>query len=156
MKLTSSAFKEGGIIPSRYTCEGSNLSPPLEISGVPKGAKSLTLIMDDPDVPKSLRPEGIFDHWVVFNIPPQTTHIAEGVTPKGVSGKTTYGYTKYVGPCPPHGEHRYFFKLYALHQKLDLLEGPTKKEVEAAMKGCILKEAQLMGRYEKGKGYGNC
>ena len=153
MKLLSSQFKERGIIPSRYTCEGANVSPPLEISGVPKGAKSLVLIMDDHDVPKHLRADGVWDHWVVFNIPVSTKQIEEGTNPKGVPGKTTYGHMKYGGPCPPNGEHRYLFKLYALDQMLDLKEGATKKEVENAMKGHIIEETQLVGFYEKGKGY---
>jgi Raf kinase inhibitor-like YbhB/YbcL family protein len=153
MKLTSPKFQENGIIPSHYTCEGANVNPPLEISGVPARAKALVLIMDDPDVPKTIRADGMWDHWIVFNIPPSTTHIAEGINPQGVAGKTTFGHHKYGGPCPSQGEHRYFFKLYALDQKLILQEGATKKEVEHAMQGHILQQTQLMGLYEKGKGY---
>ncbi len=153
MKLTSSAFSEKGIIPSLYTCEGKNINPPLEISGVPAQAKSLVLIMDDPDVPKTLRPDGMYDHWVVFNIPPATHKIAENSAPHGLLGKSTNGRNQWVGPCPPDREHRYFFKLYALDKLLDLPAGSTKKEVEQAMKGHIIAECQLMGRYEKNKGY---
>lgn len=153
MHLTSSAFKEGGIIPSLYTCEGKNINPPLEISGTPSGAKSLVLIMDDPDVPKTVRPDGMFDHWVVFNIPPTTKKIAENSTPPGTQGKNTKGQNQYFGPCPPDKQHRYFFKLYALDKLLDLPAGATKKELEKAMDKHILAQSQLMGLYEKGKGY---
>ena len=153
MKLTSSAFQEKGIIPSRYTCEGANLHPPLEISGVPEGAKSLVLIMEDPDVPKTLRPDGMYDHWIVFDIPPETKVIPEHAIPRGVHGKNTQGKDAYTGPCPPDREHRYFFKLYALDTLLELPKGSSKKQVEKAMHGHIVAEAHLMGRYEKDKGY---
>ncbi len=153
MKLTSSAFKDGSTIPSLYTCEGKNINPPLEISTVPSHAKSLALIVDDPDVPKTLRPDGIYDHWIVFNIPPNTHKIAEHSPPPGIQGRSTNGKNQYVGPCPPDREHRYFFKLYALDTMLDLSAGATKKEVERAMQGHIAAQCQLMGRYEKGKGY---
>ncbi|MBS0625532.1 MAG: YbhB/YbcL family Raf kinase inhibitor-like protein [Verrucomicrobia bacterium] len=153
MKLTSSAFSEQGIIPSKYTCEGAGVNPPLEISGVPSHAVSLVLLMDDPDVPVSRRPDGIFDHWVVYNIPPSTHKIAEHSKPPGIEGKNTYEKNEYFGPCPPDREHRYFFKLYALDKMLDLHPGATKKEVEHAMHGHIIASTQLMGRYEKGKNY---
>lgn len=153
MKLTSSAFKEGGIIPSIYTCEGKNINPPLLISGISANAKSLVLIMDDPDVPASVRPERMYDHWVVFNIPPTTHQIDEHATPPGVQGRNTAGKNQYTGPCPPDREHRYFFKLYALDKLLELHAGATKKEVEHAMHGHIIAECHLMARYEKGKGY---
>lgn len=153
MKLTSSAFQEGSIIPSLYTCESKNISPPLDISGVPPNAKSLVLICDDPDVPKSLRPDGMYDHWVVFNIPPNTHKIPERATAPGTQGKNTAGKNQYTGPCPPDREHRYFFKLYALDCLLNLPAGATKKEVEQAAHGHIIAQCQLMGRYEKGKGY---
>ena len=153
MKITSTAFHEKGIIPSLYTCEGKNINPPLEFSNVPPNAKSLVLIMDDPDVPKTLRPDGMYDHWVVFNMPPNTHKIAEHSTPKGIQGLNTGGNISYIGPCPPDRQHRYFFKLYALDKMLDLKAGASKKEVEKAMHGHIIAEAQLMGCYEKGKGY---
>ncbi len=153
MKLTSPAFKEKGIIPSLYTCEGKNINPPLEISGVPPQAKSLVLITDDPDVPKYIRPDGVFDHWVIFNIPPNTHKIVENGTPPGVQGKNSKGDNQYFGPCPPDRQHRYFFKLYALDTLLSIPAASTKKEVEKAMHGHILAECQLMGLYEKGKGY---
>ena len=152
MKLTSPAFKDHAIIPSRYTCEGDNVSPPLEISEVPAHAKSLVLLMDDPDVPKTLRVDGMWDHWVLFNLPPTLKKIAEGTSP-GTLGKNTSGKNKYEGACPPDREHRYFFRLYALDVLLSLHAGATKKEVEGAIKGHILAEAKLMGRYEKAKGY---
>ncbi len=141
MKLTSTAFTEGKSIPKKYTCQGDNVPPPLEFHDIPAAAVSLVLIMDDPDVPKTLRPDGMYDHWVVFNF---LHSIADGV-----HGKNTAGQNKYTGPCPPDREHRYFFKLYALDTKLSLKEGATKKEVEAAMRRHILAEAVLMGRYVK-------
>lgn len=153
MKLSSNIFKEGGIIPSIYSCEGKSINPPLEISGVPQNAKSLVLIMDDPDVPKTLRADGMFDHWIIYNIPPRTTELKEHAAPPGIQGKNTAGKNGYFPPCPPDREHRYFFKLYALDTLLDLPSGATKKEVEKAMHGHIISECQLMGRYEKGKGY---
>ena len=154
MKLISSAFKDKGIIPSRYSCEGANISPPLEISNVAPNAKSLVLIMDDPDVPEHVRSERIWDHWIIFNMSPATRQIPEMTGPSsGVHGKTTFGHTRYGGPCPPDREHRYFFKLYALDILLPLKEGATKTEIEKAMEGHILAETHLIGRYEKNKGY---
>lgn len=153
MKMTSSAFSEQGIIPSLYTCEGKNINPPLEFFDVPRHAKSLVLVCDDPDVPKYLRADGMYDHWVVFNIPPETRTIKANTAPFGIHGSNTEGKHEYVGPCPPDREHRYFFKLYALDTLLHLQKGATKKEVERAMQGHILAKCELMGRYEKGKGY---
>ena len=151
MKLSSPAFDEGKTIPSIYTCEGIGINPPLEISGVPEKTKSLVLIMDDPDVPKSLYPTGIFDHWIVIDMPPDTKFIKENSKPPGIEGKNSNGTNGYFGPCPPDREHRYFFKLYALDKPLSLHAGCTKAQVEKAMHGHILKESHLMGRYEKGK-----
>lgn len=149
MKLTSPAFPEGGAIPSLYTCEGKNINPPLTITNVPKEAKCLVLILDDPDVPKSVRAEQMWDHWVVFNIPPTTTAIEENSTPPGIPGRNTSGKNVYEGPCPPDREHRYFFKLYALSHELSLPPGSSKKEVEIAMERYIIAESQLMGTYNK-------
>lgn len=149
MKLTSPAFEQEGNIPSKHTCDGKNISPPLAIFDVPAGAKSLVLIMDDPDVPKAVRADGMWDHWVVFNIPPEITEIAEGTEPEGTPGVGTGGNLAYYGPCPPDREHRYFFKLYALDKVLPLAERATKGQVEQSMKGSILAEAALMGRYER-------
>jgi Raf kinase inhibitor-like YbhB/YbcL family protein len=148
MELSSKAFKYGEKIPMKYTCDGDDINPELEIKGVPEKAKSLVLIMDDPDVPRDRRPDGMFDHWVVFNIPPDTRVIAEDSQPKGILGSGTMR-LGYQGPCPPDREHRYFFKLYALDKLLNLKEGATKAEVENAMKGHILSSSELMGRYER-------
>lgn len=153
MKLTSPAFHEGGIIPSRYTCEGKGTRPALVFHDIPPNAKSLVLIMDDPDVPSNVRSDNMWDHWVVYNIPATTLAIHEQGHVPGTQGKNTDGKNCYQSPCPPDREHRYFFKLYALDTMLDLRAGATKKQVEHSMKGHILAEAQLMGRYEKGKGY---
>ena len=128
------------------------MSPPLEISGVPEKTKSLVLIMDDPDVPKTLLPSGIYDHWIVFNMPASTTHLEENRPPPGVEGVNTEGKNGYKGPCPPDRQHRYFFKLYALDSILDLKAAVTKKEVEKAMEGRAIEHCQLMGLYEKRKG----
>ena len=152
MKLTSSAFAEGEKIPSKYTCDGANLNPALSFSDVPAKAKSLVLIMDDPDIPDFVKQKfgiKVWDHWVVFNIFLGTKEIAEGKNPPGILGRNTGGKNAYGGPCPPDREHRYFFKLYALDTELSLPEGSSKAEVEKAMAGHILAEAKLMGRYER-------
>ena len=149
MKLTSTAFEHNGKIPSKYTCDGEDVSPELIIEDVPGGAKSLALIMDDPDVPKHLRPDGLWVHWVVWNIPANTKKINKANEPEGVQGITNFGRTGYGGPCPPDREHRYFFKLYALDTSLDIPEGSTKDVLEKAMKGNIIEQAELIGLYEK-------
>ncbi len=149
LSLSSPVFSEGGAIPQKYTCEGENISPPLVIGGVPEGARTLALIMDDPDVPRDRRPDGLFVHWVRLNIPADTREIAEGTEPAGVAGAGTGGDLGYRGPCPPDREHRYFFKLYALDSALELPEGASKEQVERATQGHVLAEAQLMGVYEK-------
>ena len=152
MRLISSMFEHREKIPAQYTCDGNDMSPPLTISDVPDGVKSLVLIMDDPDAPA-----GIWDHWVVFNIPPDVTEIPESQEPRqtggqapGVSGKNSFGTLGYGGPCPPDREHRYFFKLYALDVELDLPEGASKAEVEQAMAGHIIEQAELTGLYARG------
>jgi len=147
LKLTSSKFNNNESIPSEYTCDGSDINPPLKISGMPENAKSLTLIMDDPDVPKHLREDGMWDHWIKFNIPPNTTTINENEEPDGISGLGTS--IKYHGPCPPDRQHRYFFKLYALDTILNLDEGVSKQEVEEAMKGHIIEQAELIALYKR-------
>ena len=144
MKLTSAAFANNGLIPSEFTCDGPDTSPPLAISEVPKNAKSLALIMDDPDAPT-----GVFVHWVVWNISPDTREIRKGAEPSGVQGKTDFRKSGYGGPCPPSGIHRYFFKLYALGTLLDLPEGSSKKDVEKAMQGHIIEKAELVGTYTR-------
>jgi len=144
MKISSSAFADGKSIPSKYTCDGADTSPPLSIEGVPPGAKSLALIMDDPDAPG-----GTFDHWIVWNIDPKTTAIAEGQSPKGIAGRNGFGKDGYGGPCPPSGEHRYYFKLYALDMTLNLPPSSKKADLEKAMKGHTLADGQMMGRYRR-------
>ncbi len=144
MELTSPAFENGGMIPARYSCDGDDVSPPLRISGVPEGARALVLIMDDPDAPM-----GTFDHWLVWNIPADTTEIAEGTEPEGVPGRTDFGNTHYGGPCPPGGTHTYRFRLYALDRELDLPKGARKKKLLQAMEGHVLAEAVLRGKYSR-------
>jgi len=151
MKLTSPAFQHNGLIPSKYTCDGESINPSLLISDVPVKAKSLALLMDDPDIPEAAKKNfniEVWDHWVVFNMPASTMEIKEGKMPSGVLGSNTRGNNSYGGPCPPDREHRYFFKLYALDTMLALKEGATKKEVETAMVGHVLAKAELIGRYE--------
>lgn len=148
MRLSSGAFAHEGNIPSRHTCDGTNVSPPLSISDVPEGAKSLAIIMEDPDVPTTVRPDGMWDHWVVWNIASDTREIAENVAP-GVTGANTGGKNAYTGPCPPDREHRYFFKLFALNTELALSPGATKADLLSAIEGHILTTAELMGRYER-------
>ena len=152
--LASTAFTEGGGIPSKYTCEGADISPPLAWSGVPSGAKSLALIVDDPDAPDPAAPRTIWVHWVVYDLPPSSTGLAEGVDarhmPSGAKvGLNDWKMPSYGGPCPPVGRHRYFHKLYAIDTTLPELQKPTKAALEAAMKGHILAEAQLVGVYQK-------
>ena len=153
MQITSTAFEPGALIPSEYTCDGnSKINPPLSISGVPEGTKSLALIVDDPDVPKQLRPDGLFTHWILFNIPVETSEVSEGAS-VGTGGVNSGGSNSYVGPCPPPqyepSEHRYIFKLYALDTKLELQSGARKDEVLEAMQGHIVAEAELVGRYKR-------
>jgi len=146
MKITSSAFQEGGTIPSKFTCDGSDTSPPLRITGVPSGAKTLVLIADDPDAPG-----GLFTHWLVWNTPPQTNSIAEGGAAKGVQGTNDFGKSGYGGPCPPSGAHRYAFKVFALDRELDLRSGAKRSQLDAAMKGHIIAQGELTGRYARKK-----
>ena len=146
MKITSSAFHEGGNIPSKFTCDGSDTSPPLQITGVPSEAKSLVLIADDPDAPS-----GLFTHWLIWNIPPQTNSISEGSAPKGVHGTNDFGKPDYKGPCPPPGTHRYSFKIYALDRELDLRDGAKRSQLDAAMKGHVVAQGVIVGRYARGK-----
>lgn len=154
LSLTSPAFRNDESIPARFTCDGANISPALRIAGLPAGAKSLALVMDDSDVPKQLKPDGIFDHWTLFNIDPATTEIAEGVL-VGTVGVNSRGEKKYTGPCPPPQyqptEHRYVFTLLALDTLLDLPPGATKQDVRAATAGHVLGTATLVGRYDRTK-----
>lgn len=150
MNITSPAFEHNQSIPKKYTCDGENIHPPLLISAVPAEAKSLALIMEDPDVPKNIRPDGMWDHWLIWDMPPTTTEILEGKEPQGIMGKNSGGEKGYAGPCPPDREHRYFLKLFALDlASLALPDSASKAEVKKAMEGHILAEAQLIGRYQR-------
>jgi Raf kinase inhibitor-like YbhB/YbcL family protein len=155
LTLTSPAFDNGGKIPSRYTCEGENVSPPLAVAGVPAGANSLALILDDPDAPDPKAPQRVWVHWVVHNLPPDTASLPEnagsgaGLPNGAVIGTSDRKQNAYHGPCPPIGRHRYFHKLYALDVALP--PAPmTKPALEAAMRGHVLAQAELMGTYQKG------
>jgi len=142
MKITSSAFQEGANIPSKFTCDGADTSPPLQIADIPSEAKSLALIVDDPDAPG-----GLFTHWMVWNIPPQTSAVGEGSAPKGVRGTNDFGKSGYGGPCPPSGTHRYYFKIFALDRELELPFGAKRGRVDGALKGHVIAQGELMGRY---------
>lgn len=145
LELTSSAFEPGGAIPLKYTCDGEDVNPPLTISKVMGGASSLVLIVDDPDAPN-----GDWVHWLVWDIDPGTTEIAENRGPEGaIQGKTSFGAPGYGGPCPPSGTHRYFFKLYVLDKKLELDSSADKGQLLEAMEGHVLEQAELMGRYSR-------
>lgn len=157
LTLSSPAFDNGAAIPLKYTCEGQDVSPPLAWDGVPAGTQSLVLIVDDPDAPDPAKPQRVWVHWVVYNLPPESKGLAEGAAakalPKGAQvGLNDWGRNDFGGPCPPIGKHRYFHKLYALDTRLDSLMSPKKAEAEAAMKGHVLAEATLMGTYIKEKG----
>ena len=144
LTVYSTVFSHKGHIPSEYTCDGKDINPPLEVENIPGGTKSLALIMEDPDAPR-----GTFDHWLVWNISPNEA-IAENINP-GISGTNDFGKTGYGGPCPPSGVHRYFFKVYALDTKLELLAGADKKTLFEAMNGHILSEGEIMGLYQRKK-----
>ena len=152
LALNSSAFSEGDDIPILHTCEGENSSPPLEWSGVPTGAKSLAIIVDDPDAPDPANPKTTWVHWVVYNIPVSVHELEVGAKelPKeALQGRNDWGQNRYGGPCPPIGRHRYVHKLYALDRVLPDLDHPTKAELEHAMRGHIIAKAQLVGMYQK-------
>src|SRR5213079_504399 len=145
MKISSSALQEGGTIPEKFSKNGQNVSPELKIESAPAETKSLALIVDDPDAPV-----GLFTHWLVWNIDPKTTEIAEGSVPNGgVQGTNDFPGQRYDGPQPPSGTHRYYFKIFALDQMLDLKSGAKRKEVDAAMQGHVITQGELMGRYSK-------
>ncbi len=146
--ITSSAFGHSAAIPVKYTCDGADVSPPLQWSDPPAGTLSLALIVDDPDAPV-----GTWDHWILFNLPADTRALPAQATPPGGSldGKNSWGRTGYGGPCPPSGTHRYFFKLYALDTMLDLPAGANKAALLEAMEGHILAQAEMMGTYSRQK-----
>lgn len=145
MKISSSAFENNKKIPSIYTCDGSNINPPLQFEGVPQNAKSLALIVDDPDAPM-----GTWVHWILFNLSPDVTGIDENSIPKdAIEGITSFGKKGYGGPCPPSGTHRYFFKLYAFDSSLDLSEKATKEDLKKAMQDHILAQAEFIGLYAR-------
>lgn len=150
LEIKSPAFSEGGTIPSKYTCDGKDVSPPLSWSGAPAGAKSFALICDDPDAPS-----GDWVHWVVFDLPPSSAGLPEGVPPRdeiaggGHQGKNDFRKSGYGGPCPPGGTHRYVFKLYALDRTLGLGPGTTRAQLSAALKGHVLAEGRLTGTYSR-------
>jgi hypothetical protein len=145
VKLSSTVFSDGEMIPKKYSCDADNISPPLEWSDIPDGTKSLALIVDDPDAPA-----GNWVHWILYNISADQDNLVEGVAGIGEQGKNTSGKISYSGPCPPKGPaHRYFFKIYAIEIVLDLEPGATKNELERAMQGHILAQGQLMGKYQR-------
>ena len=144
MKITSIAFEQGNSIPSQYTCDGKDLIPPLQFSEVPEETKSLAIIIDDPDSPI---PEG-WDHFIAWNISPNTKEITEGMEPKAVKGKNSWDILKYKGPCPPN-EHRYYFRIFALDTFLKIPEGSTKAELLQSIDGHILDKAELWGKYKR-------
>ena len=150
IKITSSAFAEGGMIPAKYTCDGADVSPPLQWDAVPEGTKTIALINDDPDAPM-----GTWVHWVILNIPADVKELAENIpTDKTLSngakqGTNDFGKIGYGGPCPPGGTHRYFFKLYALNSEIDLDAGADKEQLVKAMEGHILGKGQLIGKYKR-------
>jgi len=153
MRLTSPIFENGGSIPPEHTCEGADRSPPLAFHDVPPSAKSLALIVDDPDAPDPKAPKRTWVHWVLANLPPNAHSLSEGGGdfPGATEGRNDWDRIGYSGPCPPIGRHRYFFKLYALDTLLPELETPTKAELEGAMIGHVLAQAELMGTYQKQK-----
>jgi Raf kinase inhibitor-like YbhB/YbcL family protein len=155
LTIRSSAFAHGGSIPRLHTCEGANVSPALEFSGAPAGAKSLALVVHDPDAPDPKAPRVDWVHWVLYNLPadckglPQ--EVAESALPPGtLPGLNDFKQAEWKGPCPPIGRHRYFFVLYALDRKLDDLGTPTRQRLEKSFAGHVLEKAELMGTYEKG------
>lgn len=156
LTLTSPAFSSNGDMPMQYTCEGKDISPALSWSNPPQGTKSFALIVDDPDAPDPKAPKMTYVHWVLYNIPANTTGLPENIQssqlPKGTrEGTNDWHRTGYGGPCPPIGRHRYFFKLYALDTELPDLQSPNKMQLEKAMEGHILGQTQYMGTYQKQK-----
>jgi Raf kinase inhibitor-like YbhB/YbcL family protein len=146
MRITSPAFDNNGSIPAKFTCDGAGMNPALQFSGVPAAAKSLALIVEDPDVPKNLKPDGLFEHWLIWDIAPDSKGFAEGA---GKGGINETGSAGFMGPCPPDREHRYFFKLFALDVKLTGAKISTKADLDKAMAGHIISQAELVGLYKR-------
>lgn len=150
IKITSSAFTEGGLLPAKYTCDGTDVSPPLQWDAVPQGTKSIALICDDPDAPM-----GTWVHWVLFNLPAEAKELTENIPPEKTlangarQGTNDFRKIGYGGPCPPSGTHRYFFKIYALDAKVNLEAGANKRQLLKAMEGHILAQGQLIGKYKR-------
>jgi Raf kinase inhibitor-like YbhB/YbcL family protein len=143
LEIASDAFDEGGTIPSRHTCDGENVSPPLSFAGAPEGTRSLALVVDDPDAPV-----GTFTHWLAWGIDPSAGGLDEGqAAPR--EGRNGFGTTGYAGPCPPHGRHRYFLRLHALDTELDLQSGADRDQLDRALEGHVLETAELVGGYER-------
>jgi len=156
LTIQSTAFNHNAEIPTRYTCEGDDVAPPLQWQGIPEAACSLVLVVDDPDAPDPEAPKMIWVHWVLFNIPVDAVGLPEAAAssdlPTGTKeGLNDWGRTGYGGPCPPIGRHRYFHKLYALDSVLENLNQPSKRQLEAAIQGHIIAEAALIGTYQKQK-----
>jgi Raf kinase inhibitor-like YbhB/YbcL family protein len=156
LRMTSPAFEDGGAMAAKYTCEGQDIAPPLQWTGVPDGTRSLALIMDDPDAPDPAAPKMTYVHWVLYNLPPDSTGLPEGVASKNLPAGTLEGVndwrrTGYGGPCPPIGRHRYFHKLYALDVMLDDLKKPTKDGLLKAIEGHVIAKAEIVGTYQKGR-----
>lgn len=149
MRITSPAFTHESIIPVEYTCDGEGYNPPLDFHDIPADTQTLVLVVEDPDVALTTQPDGMFNHWIVWNISPGTRAISENSTPEGEIGAATDGNLSYIPPCPPDREHRYFFKLFALDVTLTIAPGSTKEQVLGAMSGHILAQAELMGRYDR-------
>ena len=154
LTLTSTSFPHGGMIPARHGCDGEDLSPPLLWTGVPASTQSLVLIVDDPDAPDPKAPVKTWVHWLLYNLPPQTTELAEGIVPKNLPAGTLQGlndwqHTGYGGPCPPIGRHRYVHKLFALDVRLTDLKQPNKAALEKAMQGHVLAHTELIGLYQR-------
>jgi len=155
MQITSPAFNHQGMIPAKYTCDGADISPPLAWQGIPQNTQSLVLIVDDPDAPDPAAPRMTWVHWVLYDIPPTLTGLEEGAADHLAAeirqATNDFRRTRYGGPCPPVGKHRYFFKLYALDKTLGPLANADNADLEKAMQGHILMKAELVGLYQKGR-----
>jgi Raf kinase inhibitor-like YbhB/YbcL family protein len=156
LNLSSSAFAANGSIPTKYTCEGPGISPPLAWSGAPSSTKSFALIVEDPDAPDPAKPTRLVSHWVAYNIPATTTTLPDNASKTGMpagsaQGSNGQGTKVYMGPCPPIGRHRYFFKLSALDTQLTGLNNPKKADLEKAIQGHVVAAGELIGTYQKSK-----